>query len=622
MTKKTSPTSPFKLDIEARISNPLARKAFQATRPALESLLGLRYLDKHYQLISGTSPKERFTRAALNELNVKYTVSDGDPKRIPDKGPGIIVANHPFGGLEGIILADFLSAIRPDVKLMANFLLRRVGEIQDFFIAVDPFDGPHSSKNNIAPLREAIDWVNNGGLLCIFPSGAVSHYHWKKREIVDPPWSLTVARIVQKTKAPVVPIYFAGHNSMLFQAMGTVHPLLRTMMLPRELANKRGRSIELRIGNAIAHEKLASLSSRQEISDYLRLRTYILGHRDQSPLAERVSGAAKQQAARKEDTNHVPVAEAEAKELYVNEVKNLPPDHLLITADNLQVYFMTANQAPHLLREIGRLRELTFRAVQEGTGKALDVDNYDNYYTHLFVWNREAEEVVGAYRLAKTDAVLEQFGRKGLYTYSLFHYQSELLEQMGPALELGRSFIRREYQKSYSPLLMLWKGICAYVLLNPEYKILFGTVCINSEYDTASRQLITRFLEENSYFPELARMIKARNPMRKSKLRGVDKDASSVVVKDLSDISDLLQEMEATHHQIPVLLRQYLKLGGRLLGFNVDENFGDVLDGLIYVDFMESDPKLLARFMSREGVSTFRAFHGDNGNNSPQKQVS
>jgi putative hemolysin len=590
---------------------------FRATRPLLESSLGLKSLAKRYQSVAGVEPKEVFVQKVIENLDLSFRVTEGDPDRIPKKGPVIIVANHPYGGLEGVLLAHFLSSIRPDIKLMANFLLTRIPEMKDFFIAVDPFDGPQSWKNNIAPLRESIDWVNKGGMLCVFPSGAVSHFHWKGREVVDPPWSLTVSRIIQKTQAPVVPLFFDGRNGSFFQLMGLIHPLLRTILLPRELLNKHGKEIAFRIGNIIPHEKLAGLNSQQEIIDYLRLRTYILGHRDKPGD---IIPKHKKQVDREEPAqsdNFDPVSDPQDPELHREEVRSLPSEQLIAQADDMQVYYANAQQIPHLLHEIGRQREITFRSVKEGTGKPIDIDHYDNYYRHLFLWSKAKQEIVGAYRLIETDRALKQFGRKGLYSYSLFSYQRSLVHQMGPALELGRSFIRQEYQRSYAPLLMLWKGICAYVLKNPKYRILFGTVCINNEYDSVSRQLIISFLEETSWFPELANQIRARNPMRRIPLRGVDSASSSVVVKDLDGMSEILHELEAKHRQIPVLLRQYLKMGGKILGFNVDENFGDVLDGLIYVDLMETDPRLLSRFMGKDGVKQFRSFHeignGTNG---------
>jgi putative hemolysin len=284
-------------------------------------------------------------------------------------------------------------------------------------------------------------------------------------------------------------------------------------------------------------------------------------------------------------------------------------DRLQTQNREFAVYLAPAAQIPNLLNEIGRLREVTFRATGEGTGRSLDLDRFDLYYQHLFLWNKSNRELAGAYRLACADEVINQYGLNGLYTATLFRYRAGLLEKLGPAVELGRSFIRPEYQKSYSPLLLLWKGMSQVICRNPRYKSLFGPVSINNDYHSVSRQLMAAFLKINNFFPELAALVKARNPFRFAPIKNVDPDTFSQTVTDIDGISALIADIETEQKGIPVLLRQYLKLGGKLLGFNIDPDFSDVLDGLIWVDLMETDPKILERFMGREGVRNFRKFH-------------
>jgi hypothetical protein len=262
-----------------------------------------------------------------------------------------------------------------------------------------------------------------------------------------------------------------------------------------------------------------------------------------------------------------------------------------------------------MLREIGRLREITFRAAGEGTGKREDLDEFDESYLHLFVWHADRREVVGAYRIGEVEGLRRMFGTNGLYTATLFHFGDAFLDRLGPAIELGRSFVRPEYQRTFAPLLLLWKGIGQYVARHPQYKVLFGPVSISNSYSSACRELMVAWLEQRNLLRELAGFVSARNPFRRQACR-VPRAVG------LEDISEVIRDIDRGVTGVPVLLRQYLKLGGKLVGFNVDRSFSDALDGLIVVDLTKTEPKLLERYLGRNEAKTFLAFHrGEYGAN-------
>lgn len=262
-----------------------------------------------------------------------------------------------------------------------------------------------------------------------------------------------------------------------------------------------------------------------------------------------------------------------------------------------------------MLRELGRLREITFRGSEEGTGTPCDLDRFDREYLHLFIWNREKREIAGAYRLGQADVLLNRHGLKGLYTRTLFKYQRRLLNQINPALEMGRSFVRPEYQRSFTSLLLLWRGIGEFVVRNPRYKALFGPVSINREYQSLSKQLMVSFIRLNNFEDALSQCVRPRKPFKMPYPRGYDLTLTSSVIRDVDGISSLIAEIENDHKGIPVLLKQYIKLGGKILAFNRDPDFSDVLDGLIYVDLSKTKPRLLARYMGKEGTQSFLAYH-------------
>lgn len=586
--------------------DPIRKGLFSLVSGPMERLLAIDRINQIYLKAAEKQDDRHFTDKVLEVLNISYEVSDEDLKRIPREGPLMVVANHPFGGIEGIILYALLHRVRPDVKLMANFMLEKMPALRDAFIFVDPFGGKNAARVNLKPMKESIRWLRAGHVLGVFPAGEVSHINLRRGVLADPPWSDTVARLVRQVGCPVLPLFFKGSNGLLFNLLGLIHPRLRTAMLPTELVNKHDQRIDIRIGNPIEFAKLERLESDRDFMDYLRMRTYYLQNRPvEGRKPRRVPFPIR--VVKPKDS---PVAPPLDPDLLEREINALPLDQILVQSGPQWVLQAQADQIPNVLREIGRLREATFRAAGEGTGQALDIDRFDDFYLHLFVWQREKREVVAAYRLGQTDVILPQLGRRGLYTSTLFRYGDRLLRRLGPALEMGRSFVRPEYQRSFSSLLLLWKGIGAYVVQNPRYRILFGPVSVNNEYQSSTRHLLAAFLKHNEFEPELARMVRPRQPLRETLVDRFQARKMRMVVDDLEDVEALIADIESELKSVPILLKQYLRLGGKLLGFNVDPSFADVLDGLILVDLTKTEPKMLERYMTRPGMERFLAFHG------------
>ena len=559
-------------------------------RGALTRLLGIDQLDRIYH---STTEDRPISEQLLDKLAVTYRVSGLDLQQIPRTGATVIVANHPFGILEGAVLATVLQRIRPDVRFLANQVLDRIPEIQDLIIPVNVLGG--TAQNNAAGLRRALEFLQGGGCLVVFPAGEVSHFQPREGMVADSRWHTVVARLVEALSrkgvaVATVPAYIRGSNSFLFQVLGMLHSRIRTALLARELLNKQDRLVELRIGSPITHKKLLEIPTPKERTEYLRWRTYLLAGRSEFkprtslPLLNRL----------RQRTPHALMAAVD-RNVLVSEVAALTQEQRLFQAGDLEVYVTPAHAIPAVLEEIGRLRELTFRAVGEGTGKSTDVDGFDAHYLHLFVWNAAKQEIVGAYRLAGTDVT------RDLYTATLFKYTGDFLDKLGPALELGRSFVRPEYQRGFAPLLALWKGIGAYVARNPRYKTLFGPVSISNQYQAVSRELMVAFLERRTSLHEWAGLISGRNPFK----RRYGKPLPPPKGFDLEDLSDCVADLEPMRTGVPVLLRQYLKLGGKLLGFNLDPEFSDALDGLIVVDLTKTEPRLLERYLGKAEAAEF-----------------
>ena len=555
-----------------------------------------------------SAPRGFRLEALLAEMKVKLDVQAADLERIPIKGPLVAVANHPFGVLDGAALAVLLLRVRADVKILTNSLLEGIPELHEHCIFVNPFHTPSSADKNVKPLKQALEWLRRGGALAVFPAGEVSQWNLREAQVTDPAWNTVAARLVRKTGASALPVYFCGRNSVTFQLLGLINPRLRTLFLLQEFLQQREKDVQVRIGSAIPSELIANLDNDEEATEYLRLRTYLLSYRGKKPI----SLPTKMRAALPRKPQESIAPEVPSR-FVIDDIAALPAESLLVENAEFAVYAARASELPHLLDELGRLREITFRAAGEGTGRSADLDPFDAYYWHLLLWNKEKQELAGAYRAGNTDEIIRAHGIKGLYTNSMFRYDEQLFLKIGSALELGRSFVCREYQRQYAPLLLLWKGIARFVAAHPETPVLFGAVSISNEYSSLSREMIVRYFEQRRAKDEdgreFADLIHARTPFRAPKLRRWDCGALCGALRDLDELAEPISDVEKDGKGLPILLKQYAKVGGRLVGFNLDRKFSDVVDGLVIVDLRQTDPAVLERYMGKEGYASFRRFH-------------
>lgn len=540
----------------------------------------------------------------LAEMRIDLDVPAADQARIPATGPVVVVANHPYGVLDGALLTVLLTRVRPDVKVLTNFLLGDIPELQRNCIFVDPFQTDRSIESNRKALREALAWLERRGMLAIFPAGEVTQWHVPAGQIADGKWNDTAVRLIRRTGATALPVYFCGHNGVGFQLLGMIHPKLRTAFLLQEFLKQEGRTIEVRVGSPVPAEAIGAIDNDREAMEYLRWRTYLLARRRKAetpwPVALRSRLTSKIQE---------PIAAPVQEHLLVPEIEKLSGDRCLAENTDFSVHVANAREIPQLLAEIGRLREVTFRRAGEGTGKSRDLDSFDDYYWHVLLWNKSKRELVGAYRAGNTAQILAERGIAGLYTRTLFRYDERLFRKLGPALELGRSFVRPDYQRQYAPLLLLWKGIARLIATHPESPVLFGAVSISNDYNKASREIIYRFFESRMQDDSLAGLVEPRRPFRVSLLHRWDCRVMCRALRDLDELSEPITDVEADGKGLPILLRQYAKIGGKLLGFNVDRKFSNVLDGLIVVDLRQTDPAVLDRYMGREAAEAFRKLH-------------
>lgn len=573
----------------------LPRKTpFGIGESVLEWATGLATLDSLYKQDVLPEDSFEFMHEALARIGTQYQVDHGSLENIPAEGSVLIVANHPFGGIEGIILASLISKVRKDVKVLANELLKRIPELDELFIGVDVFGGEKAKRTNRQAIKEANHHLKEGGVLIIFPAGEVSSWQASENKITDKAWSKSVAKFVKHAEATTVPLFINGMNSKLFYQAGRIHPLLRTAMLGRELLNKSGETISVSVGNPIPYSEIKDFDNEEDITQYFRLNTYLMG------------SMGNEQAPTLQDENAEAIIAPVSVETLESELLALESYKLLEQGD-FEVFCAPTPSMPSMMREIGRVREESFREVGEGSGRSCDIDQFDQHYYQLFVWNKANRDLVGAYRLGLVDELLAKGGIDALYSTSLFKYDEAFVESLGQSIELGRSVVAKQYQRNMHSLLLLWKGIAGFVQRNPKYSHLFGPVSISNDYSPVARQLIASVMSVHYYDDEKAKLVAPTTPLEKSGQEFWRPDMLSSLSK-LPLLSKVLSRLEQGMG-LPVLLRQYLGMNGKLVCFNVDPAFNFALDGLIVVDLTTVPARTLGKYMGKEQAQAYLDSH-------------
>ena len=564
---------------------------------AIKKLLDLDKLNKLYDGGSHLGAVD-FLSYLIDELNVDYEIHEEDLKRIPKSGPFVIVSNHPLGALDGILLMHIMNKIRPDFKVMGNFLLHKIEPLQPMVIPVNPFESRKDAYNSLNGMREVLRTLKEDGCIGIFPAGEVS-YRDEEGNLLDREWQDTAIKLIKKAKVPVVPFYFKAKNSELFYRMAKLHPDFQTAMLPSEMMKKHSRPIQIRIGKPIMPKQQEEFKDIEEFKAFLRKKTYMLSsyYNKKKSFKEVL----------KNPTNlHLPVISLKSKvkdiveetelQLLHQDIDRLRKDDLslLFTNNNYECYFAKADAIPNVLREIGRLREITFREVGEGTNQEIDLDQYDGHYHHLFLWDKEHNKIAGAYRMALGKEVFEKYGVKGFYINELFNFGPEIYPLFSQCIEMGRAFVSSEYQQKPMPLFLLWRGIVHVTLRNPDQKFIVGGVSISNQFSDFSKSLMIEFMKSHYYDSTVAQYVR---PKKEYKVKLSEEDKQFIFHEteaDLNKFDKLIDELEPNMLRLPVLIKKYIKQNAKVIAFNVDPNFNDAIDGLMYIrvaDIPESTVK-------------------------------
>lgn len=586
---------------------------------AVMSLAKINEVNKLYNKLKEKEGKDFFD-SFVRERNLSYIAFTEDLAKIPKTGPFILVSNHPLGAIDGILMCKVLTEVRPDFKVMGNFLLEKIEPMEPYVIPVNPFEGRKEIRNSSTGMRDTLKHLQNGGCVGIFPAGEVSNKNNPYGEILDKEWEKPALKLIKMAKVPVVPMYFHAKNSTLFYQVSKIHSSLQTLMLPAEMMNDREKPIRIRIGKPITVKAMDDMETIEELGEFLRRKVYMMKsyYEKRKSLAQAINLknlSLKFQLLREENIVQNIIDETPKEDILKDINKLKGTDKMLFNNGNYEIYFTPYDQIPSVMREIGRQRELTFRAVGEGSNLPFDLDEYDKHYHHLFLWDNAAEKLAGAYRMALGKDVMKKSGIKGFYTSSLFEFEQDIHPFFKKVIEMGRAYILEEYQQKPLPLFLLWRGIVHVCLRNPDHKFLMGGVSISNKFSEFSKSLMIEFMRSNYYDSAVAQYITPRNEY-KVKLRDRDKNLFfDEMESDLNKLDKIIDDLEP-ELRLPVLIKKYIKQNAKVIAFNVDPNFNDAIDGLMYIrisDLPESTIKPVLEEMSEQ-------IRKEQENNTPENQ--
>lgn len=521
-----------------------------------------------------------FVDQVLDYFDFSYRVKASEIERIPAQGRVVIVANHPIGSLDGLALLKMVGEIRPDVKAVANEILNALDPLQSLLLPVDNMTG-RSGKEQLLAIYQHL---SDEGALIIFPAGEVSRM--SPTGIRDGRWNNGFLRFASKQNAPILPMFVDGRNSIFFYSLSFFAKPVSTLWLIREMFKQAKNHVDISVGHMVYPEQYQNLALKPDaVAKIFKKHVYRLPKKNR-----RLVGFVPEAEA---------IAHPEDRQLLKREIKQC--QCLGVTADGKEIFLYRYQTNSVVMREIGRLREITFRAVKEGTGRRRDMDIYDQYYDHVVLWDDQELEIVGAYRMVRSaEALQHQKLVSPLYTQTLFEYTDGFTQYFECGLELGRSFVQPRFWGKRS-LDYLWQGIGAYLKNYPEIRFLFGPVSISHDYPEAAKNLLISFY--SLYFGTDKQLASARNPYR---ARSADGEGSSLMFSGddyAGDFRCLKRTLAEWGYSVPTLYKQYTELcedrGAEFLAFNVDSDFADCVDGLILVDLEKVTADKRRRYLSK-----------------------
>ena len=509
----------------------------------------------------------------LKENNIKVNIHSSNLRRIPEDGPGIALVNGLFGSVDPLLVIQALTKFRSDVVVLTSYDFSSAKELQG---VADNLDLTRSENEIKIQIEQHL---NLERLVVLFPARKGTITKFTANLALDKRWDPKLLRVLYALDFPIYPM-FMRTDSIVHLLHSKSFSFDRMTAFFKDLSDSE-KEVSVRIGKEMSPKVKKRFKDADGYSRYLRAKLYALG----SPLD--VGSFFFKRKKKKEKLEPNLTGLSIDSSILEKELTELPEKCLVLQQAQFSVYLAPTTDIPITIKEIGRLREITFREVGEGTGRDHDLDEYDMYYHQLVLWDHERKRIAGGYRIGFGNEIMDLHGKRGFYLHSLFKLRKPFKPVLEQSLELGRSYITSEYQKTRLPLFLLWKAILAVLLNNRQFRYLIGPVSISNDYSSLSRELIVGFIRKNYWNYELAELIKPRKAFR-PKIKDVDVDALLQGVSDeMRDLDKMIEDIEPERFKVPVLIKKYLKQDARIIGFNLDPKFSDALDGLMVLDLKD-----------------------------------
>jgi len=571
----------FESDISSRVNNDVIAKI----------IIQLKKISKLNKAYSKNFDKNglEFIDAVLDMLGVDFEIDEIDLKRIPKIGAFITVSNNPLGSIGGLLLLKLILTQRPDFKILTDNLLHKISPLTELSIPINS-EEIQTKHIEFTTQKLVAEELSAGKPIGIFPATEISN-KYSFNTISDKKWKNSLVRFIKESNVPVVPVFFKS-KSRIANILGGIKFSSIAKSGNREKSNLKHKPIKIRIGKPISLKEQAEFNEISTFARFLRVKTYALGTSLKVNKFYRPKFIAR--VSRIEEI----VAPVKAEDI-IPEIEKLKSKYFLFDSGEYSVMCGPSTEIPNVLSEIGRLREVTFREVGEGTNRSIDLDEFDLYYNHLVIWDNGNNKIVGSYRVGRGDEIMQKYGVKGFYLQSLFKMGKGFFPILKESIELGRSFIIKQYQRKPLSLFLLWKGILYFLLKNQQYRYLLGPASISNNFSKFSQSLIVDFFKANYFNNNLTRFIKPRKQFKIRQNPNFHKDVFiKNTSKDVKKLDKFIQDIEPDY-STPVLFKKYIQLNAMLIGFNVDPKFNNCVDGLMMLDIFDV-PLNILQSLSKE----------------------
>lgn len=572
---------------------------------AIEKVVGIDQLNSMLADLGPPWPDaEELVENLFERLNIRWKLENPEVFERLDDRPKVFVANHPYGLPDAFALFQLLTRYRTNIRIFANKLLAATQLDEPRLLFVDPFGSVESRGQTRKSIAEAIRHLRSGGDLALFPGRICSHLKTSDWTISDSEWTDQIRRFVEVSGGELVPLYISGRNSMLFNLSGLVHPRIRTYMLLREFM-RGGHDFTFRVGEPVTAAQLQKVSRSMSAGNFARSMVYALktgspGLPDLPQLVQPELRTPEEEIAIAR--NPVAISGERVKRL-------LDGEELLLRQNGFSIYQVGTGASDALLDIICEVRFRAYASETSLSDPSQLRDKYDDFYQHLLLWDEAEQTVAGVYRYVLPDLAKRPPTADNLVTSSIFNLSPDFEKLLPKAMELGRAAILPEYQRGFSPLMLLWRGFLEIPNRDKRIQYLFGPVTMGKKFNPVSRELVRRFIMSNCRDDAMEGFVKPKTALRFDIPREVEIEKLERGCENFSQLGNIINGLEGGKRTFPVLFRHYANNGCKFIGFGEWPELDHATAGLTILDFNKATEcrSMIQRYFGKDGALEFYA---------------